>query len=98
MNDCYRNESYIQNYQKINSLNNNTAIQHKETLLKANIGKIISIYTSFPDSIEYRDKIFNGTIENIGNDHILIKDKNNISTLIPSIYINFIIFEHDPIH
>ena len=95
MNDYYRNNSYKQNYQSVNLMNNNANMQYKENLLKANIGKNVSIYTSFPDSIEYRDKIFNGTIENIGNDHILIKDKNNTLILLQSIYINFIVFENN---
>lgn len=94
MNDYYRNNSYEQNYQTVNPMNNN--MQYKENLLRANIGKNVSVYVSFPDSIEWRDKIFTGTIENVGNDHILIKDKNNIPVLLQSIYINFIIFEDNP--
>ena len=48
---------------------------------------------SFPDSIEWRDKVFAGTLQSVGLDYILIKDLNNTPILLQKIYINFIEFD-----
>ena len=62
------------------------------SLLQSKIGANARIYMSFPDSIEWRDKIFEGKISTIGNDYILITEKNNVEQILPNIYVNYIEF------
>ena len=70
-----------------------------ENILRSNKGKKVTIYTSFPDSNEWRDKTFKGTIEQAGRDHIILRDfENGHWYLILMIYLNFaeIINYNDP--
>ena len=34
-----------------------------ENILRVNKGKLINIYMTFPDSVEWRDKVFTGILE-----------------------------------
>ena len=63
-----------------------------ENILRLNKGSKISAYASFPDSNEWKDKIFTGTIEQAGRDHLIISNDTNWY-LIPLIYINYIEFD-----
>ena len=63
-----------------------------ENILRLNKGSKVKAYASFPDSNEWRDKIFIGIIEQAGRDHLIISDENNWF-LIPLIYINYVEFE-----
>ncbi len=45
-----------------------------ENILRLNKGKTATVYMSFSDSINYRDKIFTGIIEQAGRDHIILSD------------------------
>ena len=45
-----------------------------ENILRVNKGKLINIYMTFPDSVEWRDKVFTGILEQSGRDHIIISD------------------------
>ena len=45
-----------------------------ENILRLNKGKLGKFYMSFTDSVEYRDKVFTGIIEQSGRDHIIISD------------------------
>ena len=63
-----------------------------ENILRLNKGSKVSAYTSFPDSNEWRDKVFTGIIEQAGRDHLIISDENNWY-LIPLIYINYVQFD-----
>lgn len=78
---------YIQN-------SDNYKLSFAEEILKSNIGRNATIYMSFPDSIEWRDKTFQGTILENGRDYILIKENiSNKIYLLWSIYINYVEFE-----
>lgn len=95
-NNYYRENSYGGNFipqQPIIQQPNNNTIKDTENFLSLNIGKKLDIYMSFPDSIEWRDKIFKGTLENVGIDYVLIRDENTKPILLQKIYINFIEFE-----
>lgn len=89
----YNENSYSRNMQS-NFLNSNIP-EHLEMLLNQNKGKKANIYMSFPDSIEWRDKIFSGTIEGSGTNYILIKDNNNNPVVLQKIYINYIEFKQN---
>ncbi|MGN1000438.1 MAG: spore coat protein GerQ [Bacilli bacterium] len=100
-NGYYRQNSYETGYMpvqnnipnmQIEPNNNESKYQYAETVLNSSIGRKASIHMSFPDSIEWRDKIFTGTIEASGKDYLLIKDEQNRQFLLWNIYINFIEF------
>lgn len=65
-----------------------------ENILRLNKGKMVKAYVSFPDSTEWRNKIFGGRIEEAGRDHLII---SNPSTgewdLILMIYLNYVTFD-----
>lgn len=69
---------------------------YAESILKANIGKQVQAHVSFTDSIEWRDSIFTGILEDSGKDYILIRDQNsNRRYLVWSVYIDYIVFDSD---
>ena len=43
-------------------------------LLKNNLGKKIKVYVTFPDSNEWRDRIFSGIIENVSEHYLILSD------------------------
>lgn len=47
-----------------------------ENILRLNKGKKVTVYMSFSDSINWRDKMFTGIIEQAGRDHIILSDPN----------------------
>ena len=62
-----------------------------ENILRLNKGKIASFYMSYPDSNEWRDKIFTGRVEQAARDHVVVFDpKNGKWYLLLSIYLNYI--------
>ncbi len=69
-----------------------------ENILRLNKGKVAKFYMSYPDSVEWRDKIFTGVIEAAGRDHIIISDPNTgLWHLLLIIYLNYVDFE-EPIN
>lgn len=75
-----------------------TEVSYIENILRFNIGKMAKLYFSFPDSVEWRDRIFNGIIEEAGRDHIIISNPNTgVWHLLLMIYLNFVEFE-EPIN
>lgn len=65
-----------------------------ENILRLNKGKVASFYMSFPDSNEWRDRIFTGVVEQAARDHIVISDpKTGKWYLLLSIYLNYIVFD-----
>lgn len=94
-NNYYRESTYNGSFipQQPTIQQQNNAIKDTENFLNMNIGKRAKIYISFPDSIEWRDKVFEGTIDSVGIDYVLIIDNNSTPTLLQKIYINYIEFE-----
>ena len=45
-----------------------------ENILRLNRGKKVEIYASYPDSNEWRDRVFKGIVEQSGRDHIILSD------------------------
>ena len=65
-----------------------------ENILRLNKGKKVSVYQSFADAGEWKDRIFTGIIEQSGKDHIILSDPNTGNWyLLLSIYTDFIKFE-----
>ena len=71
-----------------------TEISYIENILRLNKGKLARLYFSYPDSVEWRDKVFTGIIEQAGRDHIVISDPNTGKWyLLLIIYLNYVEFE-----
>ena len=65
-----------------------------EDILRVNKGKMVKAYVSFPDSTEWRNKIFAGRIEEAGRDHLIISNPNTGEwDLILMIYLNYVTFD-----
>ena len=67
-----------------------------ENILRVNRGKKVSIYQSFADAGEWKDRIFTGIIEQSGKDHIILSDPTTGKWyLLLMIYVNFIKFDEE---
>lgn len=69
-----------------------------ENILRMNKGKQCKVFASFPDSTEWRDRIYDGIIEQAGKDHLVMSSPETGDWyLIPLIYFNWVEFE-EPIN
>ena len=67
-----------------------------ENILRMNKGKVASVYMTFPDSEEWRDRIFTGVVEQAARDHVVLSDpKTGKWYLLLSIYMDFIVFDEE---
>jgi spore germination protein Q len=65
-----------------------------ENILRLNKGKKATVYVSFSDSTEWRDKKFTGIIEQAGRDHIVLSDPSTGKWyLILMIYLDYVEFD-----
>lgn len=89
MNNSLYNTGYAPNQNIMPNMNN---YQHSyvEEYLKMHLGKRVEAHVSFCDSIDWRDSIFTGTLEDVGKDYIVISNDNK-SYVIWSIYIDYIV-------
>ena len=76
----------------------NENVSYAEDILNKNKGKKLKVYMSFSDSIEWRDKVFEGILEAWGRDFLLLSDrKNNRWYMVWNIYIDYIEFNEEVI-
>lgn len=69
-----------------------------ENILRVNKGKKVSVYQSFADANNWKDKVFTGIIEQSGRDHIILSDPiTGKWYLLLMIYVNFVEFD-EPIN
>lgn len=67
-----------------------------ENILRLNRGKQVEVYMSFADSIEWKDRVFKGIIEQSGKDHIILSDPNTGNWyLLLLVYVNYIKFDEN---
>ncbi len=65
-----------------------------ENILRLNKGKKVKAYFSYPDSTEWRDKVYDGIIEEAGRDHLIMSDpKTGDWYLLRMIYLSYVVFE-----
>lgn len=65
-----------------------------ENILRLNKGKRVKAFFSYPDSNEWRDKTYEGIIEEAGRDHLIMSDpKTGKWWLLRMIYLNYVDFE-----
>jgi len=85
------------NYQdNIIPIGNELAMEQSyiENILRLNKGKKVKAYVSYPDSIDWKDAIYTGIIEQAGRDHLIISDPSTGKWyLILMIYLNYVEFE-----
>ena len=68
--------------------------EYAENLIRKNIGKKAAFYMSFSDSIQWRDSIFEGIIEDAGKDYVLIYNRDtNKRFLLWNVYLDYIVFD-----
>ncbi len=76
-----------------NNLLMNGEQSYIENILRLNKGKTVRAYVSFPDATEWRNKIFEGVIQEAGRDHLILSNPNNGEWyLILMIYLNYVTF------
>lgn len=94
-NNTIPNQQSMPNYQNSNSFSGPIEEQsYIENILRLNRGKKVSVYQSFADAGEWKDRIFTGIIEQSGKDHIILSDPTTGNWyLLLMIYVDFIKFE-----
>lgn len=64
-----------------------------ENILRLNKGKKVNVYMSYSDSVEWRDKMYTGVIEQAGRDHLIISDPSTGKWyLLLMIYLDYVEF------
>lgn len=101
MNSNYYNQMYPSNYHALSPVQPTQPVSttseeqsYIENIIRLNRGKYGKFYMSFPDSLEYRDRVFSGIIEQAGRDHIIISDPTTGKWyLLLLIYLDFAEFD-----
>ena len=75
------------NLYNYNPINNHYYV---DDYLKNNLGKRVKVHVSFSDSIEWRDSVFTGILEDVGKDYMVIKSNQN-SYIIWNVYVNYVV-------
>lgn len=80
-----------------NGFTANLSNRYAQNVLQKNIGITGYFFVSFPDSVDWRDKIFYGVLTEAGDDYIIIYNEDNKEYyLIWSIYLNYATFDKKP--
>lgn len=69
-----------------------------ENILRLNKGSRAKAYISFPDSVNWKDKIFDGIIEQAGRDHLVMSLDDGRWILVPMIYLDYVEFDEKIIY
>lgn len=72
---------------------NNSDPQYAENLFTLNHGRKVTVYFSYPDSIQWRDRVFTGVILAAGRDYLLLRDDQGKTILLWLVYINYATFD-----
>lgn len=65
-----------------------------ENILRLNKGKKVKAYFSYPDSTDWRDRIYEGIVEEAGRDHLIMSDpKTGRWWLLRMIYLDYVDFD-----
>lgn len=103
------NGSYYQNPVYINEIENKRDEYNEvsfpleqsyvENILRRNKGKRARIHASYPDSVEWRDKVFEGIIDEAGRDNLIIRNpETGVNYLILMVYVNYVEFDEKIIY
>jgi len=99
MNGTYYPNAKFPNDVNNNPMNGNNDEQgYIENFLRLNRGKMAKAYFSFPNLEDSRDKFFEGIIEYVGKDYLVMSNPNTGKwQLILLIYLNYVEFD-EPIN
>jgi len=86
------NGSFYQNPTFQSDTMNTRLEESSNNILDLNKGKKIKVYTSFPFSNDYKDKLFEGMLEGIKEDSLILSESNDTWYIIPLQFINYITF------
>ena len=89
MNNNLYNTNYLPQHGMIPNISNYQE-EYVENYLRSNLGKQVKVHVSFSDSIEWRDSVFTGILQDVGKDYIVVSN-NQENYVIWSVYINYII-------
>lgn len=66
------------------------------SVLRTAIGKEARFYFSYPDSIKWRDMVYEGKIEVVGEDYLVVREKqtNHLHVLL-LLYLEYVVFEEE---
>ncbi len=65
-------------------------------VLRKAIGKEASYYFSYPDSIKWRDMVYEGTLQVVGEDYFVIREKGtNYIHVLLMLYLEYVVFKKD---
>ena len=93
-NNNYYNPVYPNGYVDNGSTTFDDEQSYIENIIRLNKGKIGRFYMTFPDSLEWRDRVFSGIIEQSGKDHIIISDPTTGKWyLLRLIYLDYVEFD-----
>ena len=93
-NNNYYNPIYPNGYVDNGSTTFDDEQSYIENIIRLNKGKIGRFYMTFPDSLEWRDRVFSGIIEQSGKDHIIISDPTTGKWyLLLLIYLDYVEFD-----
>lgn len=86
--------NYASSNDNMNNTNsNNNEPQYAENLFTLNHGKRVTVYFSYPDSVQWRDRVFTGVILAAGRDYLLLNDDQGKTILLWLVYINYATFD-----
>src|SRR5699024_4553406 len=67
-----------------------------ENILRLNKGKLVTVYMTFENNTQANSKVFKGTIEAAGRDHLIPKDpQTGKRYLLLMIYLNYVTFDEE---
>ena len=93
-NNNYYNPVYPNGYVDNGSTTFDDEQSYIENIIRLNKGKIGRFYMTFPDSLEWRDRVFSGIIEQSGKEHIIISDPTTGKWyLLLLIYLDYVEFD-----
>lgn len=95
MDNNYNTEKNSPLYYGNNDIQNRLGTKYIPDTIKSMTPVKAKIYMNFPESNEFKNKIFEGLIESANTDHIIVSKPNGISYLLPLIYLNFIEFDEN---
>ena len=66
------------------------------SVLRTAIGKEARFYFSYPDSIKWRDMMYEGKLEVVGEDYIVVREKStkHLHVLL-MLYLEYVVFEEE---
>lgn len=81
------------NLNQNNNMISNQNPQYAESIFALNKGKKVTVFFSYPDSIEWRDRVFTGTILADGRDYLMLQQDDGRIILLWLVYINYAVFD-----